>query len=110
MLSYGEANLGHAEVQGKPVPAEVTRAMQQAQAPIYPLPAPAKAHQAMAWVVTDADPASGLSSIVWKDGGTAGFSSGIVLHHGKDIAVFVAVNEASQPAPGLGINIARHIP
>jgi len=110
MLSYGEANLGHAKVQGKPVPADVTRAMQQAQAPIYPLPPPAKAQQAMAWVVTDADPASGLASITWKDGGTAGFSSGIVLHHGKDIAVFVAVNEASQPAPGLGINIARHIP
>ncbi len=110
MLSYGEANLGHAEVQGKPVPAAVTRAMQQAQVPIYPLPAPAKAHQAMAWVVTDANPSSGLEPIVWKDGGTAGFSSGIVLHHGKDIAVFVAVNKESQPAPGLGINIVRHIP
>ena len=110
MLSYCEANLGHSEVQGKPVPQAVTHAMQQAQAPIYPLPAPAKAHQAMAWVVTDANPAEGMASIVWKDGGTAGFSSGMVLHHGKDIAVFVAVNEASQPAPGLGINIARHIP
>ncbi len=64
----------------------------------------------MAWVVTDADPALHLESIVWKDGGTAGFSSGLVLHHGKDLAVFVAVNEAKQPAPGLGIDIARHIP
>jgi CubicO group peptidase (beta-lactamase class C family) len=46
MLSYGEANLWHSEVQGKPVPAAVTSAMQQAQAPIYPLSPPAKAHQA----------------------------------------------------------------
>ena len=110
MLRYGEANLGHSDVEGKPVPPALTSAMQKAQTPIYPLPAPAKAHQAMAWVVTDADPATGMASIVWKDGGTAGFSSGVVLHHGKDIAVFVAINEASQPAPGLGINIARHIP
>ena len=64
----------------------------------------------MAWVVTDANPASGLESIVWKDGGSAGFSSAIVLHHDRDIAVFVAVNKESQPVPGLGINIARHIP
>ena len=110
MLRYGEASLGHSDVEGKPVPPALTGAMQKAQTPIYPLPAPAKAHQAMAWVVTDADPATGMASLVWKDGGTAGFSSGVVLHHGQDIAVFVAINEASQPAPGLGIDIARHIP
>jgi len=110
MLRYGEANLGHAQVEGNPVPAALTSAMLQAQAPIYPMPPPAKTHQAMAWVVTDADPALHLESIVWKDGGTAGFSSGLVLHRGKDLAVFVAVNEAKQPAPGLGIDIARHIP
>ncbi len=110
MLRYCEANLGHSNVEGSAVPQALTLAMQQAQAPIYPMPAPSKAHQAMAWVVTDADPASGIGSIVWKDGGTAGFSSGLVLHHGKDLAVFVAVNEAKQPAPGLGIDIARHMP
>lgn len=110
MLRYGEANLGHTQVESNPVPAALTSAMLQAQAPIYPLPPPAKAHQAMAWVVTDADPALHLESIVWKDGGTAGFSSGLVVHHGKDLAVFVAVNEAKQPAPGLGIDIARDIP
>ena len=110
MLRYGEANLGHSDIEGKPVPPALTSAMQKAQMPIYPLPAPAKAHQAMAWVVTDANPATGLASVVWKDGGTAGFSSAVVLHHGKDIAIFVAINEARQPAPGLGIDIARHIP
>ena len=110
MLRYGEANLGHAEVEGEHVPEEVTRAMQEAQMPIYQLPAPWKAHQAMAWVVTDAHPSEGRGAMVWKDGGTAGFSSAVVLHHGKDIAVFVAINEATQPAPRLGMAIARRIP
>ncbi len=110
MLRYAEANLGHSQVEGNEVPEALTTAMMQAQTPLYPLPPPAKAHQAMAWVVTDADPSEHLEPIVWKDGGTAGFSSGVVLHHGKDVAVFVAVNQAGQPAPGLGIDIARHLP
>ena len=83
--------------------------MKQAQAPIYAMPAPWKAHQAMAWVVTDADSVEGRGAMVWKDGGTAGFSTGIVLHHGKDTTIFIAINEAGQPAPRLGMEIARRI-
>src|SRR5262249_16179414 len=35
MISFGEANLGHKEVNGKPVSAELIAAMQLAQKPIY---------------------------------------------------------------------------
>jgi CubicO group peptidase (beta-lactamase class C family) len=38
MLSFGEANLGHTEVYGKPVPAELTAAMQLPQKPVYTMP------------------------------------------------------------------------
>ncbi len=48
MMSFGEANLGHKEVNGKPVSAELIAAMQLAQKPIHPLPNGNK--QAMAWV------------------------------------------------------------
>jgi len=48
MISFGEANLGHKEVNGKPVSAELIAAMQLAQKPIHPLPNGNK--QAMAWV------------------------------------------------------------
>src|SRR6266480_673017 len=48
MISFGEANLGHKEVNGKPVSAELIAAMQLAQKPIQPIPNSNK--QAMAWV------------------------------------------------------------
>jgi CubicO group peptidase (beta-lactamase class C family) len=47
MISFGEANLGHNQVNGKPVSAELIAAMQLAQKPIYAMPNGNK--QAMAW-------------------------------------------------------------
>ena len=48
MISFGEANLGHNEVNGKPVSAELIAATQLAQKPIYAIRNGNK--QAMAWV------------------------------------------------------------
>src|SRR5262245_23266136 len=48
MISFGEAYLGHNEVNGKPVSAELTAAMQLARKPIFTMPNGNK--QAMAWV------------------------------------------------------------
>src|SRR5215208_605842 len=47
MISFGEANLGHKEVNGKPVSAELIAAMQLAQKSIFPIPNGNE--QAMAW-------------------------------------------------------------
>ena len=49
MLSFGEAKLGHAQVNGKPVSPDLTAAMQLAQKPIYTMPNGIN-KQAMAWV------------------------------------------------------------
>ena len=48
MISFDEAYLGHNEVNGKPVSAELIAAMQLAQKPIFTMPNGNK--QAMAWV------------------------------------------------------------
>ena len=48
MISFGEAYLGHNEVNGRPVSTELTSATQLAQKPIFTMPNGNK--QAMAWV------------------------------------------------------------
>lgn len=109
MLSFGEANLGHSEVNGKPVSAELTAAMQLAQKPIYKMPQGFN-EQAMAWVVNMGDGNPNLKPVIVKDGGTAGFSTAIAVNHSKDLAVFVAINESGAQAAGKAIEISRHLP
>jgi CubicO group peptidase (beta-lactamase class C family) len=109
MLSFGEANLGHTEVNGKPVSAELIAAMQLAQKPIYTMPNGIN-KQAMAWVVNTADRNPNLHPVVVKDGGTVGFSTAIVVNHSKDLAVFLGINQSGAMAAGKAVEIARHIP
>ena len=92
MISFGEACLGHNEVNGKPVPAELIAAMQLAQKPIFTMPNGNK--QAMAWVnnIRGGDP------VILKNGGTAGFGSGIAICPTKDAAIFIVMNQVgAQP-------------
>ena len=109
MLSFGEANLGHTEVNGTPVAAALTAAMELAQKPIYTMPNGIN-KQAMAWVVNTGDRNPNLHPIIVKDGGTAGFSTAIVVNHAKDLAVFVGINQNGAQAAGKAVEIARHIP
>jgi CubicO group peptidase (beta-lactamase class C family) len=109
MLSFGEANLGHAEVNGKPVSAELIAAMQLAQKPIYTMPNGIN-KQAMAWVVNTGDRNPNLHPVVVKDGGTVGFSTAIAVNHSKDLAVFIGINQSGAMAAGKAVEIARHIP
>ena len=116
MLRFGEANLGHKEVDGQPVSDELIAAMNLAQTPVYLLPS-GKAKQAMAWVQNlgtemgdDAGTQPALHPEMMKNGGTAGFSSAIVLNHYKDAAIFIAVNwNDRNPAP-TAVAIGRHLP
>lgn len=116
MLRFGEANLGHKEVDGRSVSDELIAAMKLAQAPIYLWPN-GKAKQAMAWIQnlgseTDDDPGDQgvLHPEMMKNGGTVGFSSAIVLNHYKDAAIFIAVNwNGRNPAP-TAVAIGRHLP
>ena len=109
MLSFGDANLGHREVNGKQVPAELTAAMQLAQKPIYTMPEGFN-KQAMAWVNNMGNGDPNLHPVILKNGGTAGFSSVIAINHAKDLVVFIVVNQGRALPTPKGVEIARHLP
>jgi len=104
MISFGEANLGRKEVNGKPDSAELIAAMQLAQKPIYPIPNGNE--QAMAWVnnMGGADPA------ILKNGGTAGFGNGIAIYSTKDAVIFIIMNQIGAQPVAKGIEILRCLP
>jgi CubicO group peptidase (beta-lactamase class C family) len=104
MISFGEANLGHNEVNGKLVPAELIAAMQLAQKPIYPIPNGNE--QAMAWV----NIMGGGGPVILKNGGTAGFGNGIAIYPTKDAAIFIAMNQVGAQPVAKGIEILRRLP
>ena len=108
MLSFGEANLGHKEVNGKPISDELIAAMQLAQKPIYIMHNGIN-EQAMAWVRNTGNWNPNLHPVILKNGGTAGFGTVIVINPSKDLALFIAVNQADPNPAGRGIEIVRHV-
>jgi CubicO group peptidase (beta-lactamase class C family) len=104
MITFGEAYLGHNEVNGKPVSAELIAAMQLAQKPIFTMPNGNK--QAMAWV----NDVRGGTPVILKNGGTAGFGSGIVTCPSKDAAIFIVMNQAGAQPVDKGVEILRRLP
>jgi CubicO group peptidase (beta-lactamase class C family) len=81
MISFGEAYLGHKEVNDKPVSAELIAVMQLAQKPIYTMPNGNK--QAMAWVNNMGGGNPNLHPVIVKNGGTAGFGNVIAINPTK---------------------------
>jgi CubicO group peptidase (beta-lactamase class C family) len=109
MLRFGEANLGHSQVDGNAVSAELIAAMKAAQAPIYLLPN-GRNKQGMAWVTNLGDGEPQIHPEILKNGGTVGFATVILLNPSKDIAIFIGVNkQRAEPTP-IAINIGRHLP
>jgi len=108
MISFGEADLGHKEVNGKPVSAELIAAMQLAQKPIYTIPNGNK--QAMAWVNNMGGGNANLHPVIMKNGGTAGFGTGIAINPTKDAAIFIGMNQAGAQPIGKGVEILRDLP
>ena len=104
MISFGEAYLGHNEVNGKPVSAELIAAMQLAQKPIFTMPNGNK--QAMAWV----NNMRGGDPVILKNGGTAGFGTGIAICPTNDAAIFIGMNQAGAQPISKGVEILRHLP
>jgi len=109
MISFGEANLGHSEVNGKPVSAELIAAMQLAQKPIYTMPNGSN-KQAMAWVNNMGEGNPNLHPVIVKNGGTAGFGTVIAINPTKDAAIFIGMNQAGANPAAKGIEILRHLP
>jgi CubicO group peptidase (beta-lactamase class C family) len=108
MISFGEAYLGHKEVNDKPVSAELIAAMQLAQKPIYTMPNGNK--QAMAWVNNMGGGNPNLHPVILKNGGTAGFGTGIAINPTKDAAIFIGMNQAGAQPIAKGVEILRHLP
>ena len=109
MISFGEANLGHSEVNGNPVPPELTAAMKLAQTPIYTLPRPIN-KQAMAWVNNVGNGNPNIKPVILKDGGTAGFGTTIAISPTKDAAVFIGVNQSRSQTTPKAVEIMRRLP
>ena len=109
MISFGEANLGHTEVNGKPVSAELIAAMQLAQKPIYTMPNGFN-KQGMAWVNNMGGGNPNLHPVIVKNGGTVGFGTVIAINPTKDAAIFIGVNQAGAQPAAKGVEILRHLP
>jgi CubicO group peptidase (beta-lactamase class C family) len=109
MISFGEANLGHNEVNGKPVSGELIAAMQLAQKPIYTMPNGSN-KQAMAWVNNMGGGNPTLHPVIVKNGGTAGFGTVIAINPTKDAAVFIGMNQVGAQPATQGIEILRRLP
>jgi CubicO group peptidase (beta-lactamase class C family) len=109
MISLGEANLGHSDVNGKAVSAELIAAMQLAQKPIYTIPNGFN-KQAMAWVNNMGGGNPNLHPVIVKNGGTIGFGTVIAINPTKDAAIFIGMNQAGANPAEKGIEILRHLP
>jgi CubicO group peptidase (beta-lactamase class C family) len=109
MISFGEANLGHEEVNGKPVSAELIAAMQLAQKLIYTIPNGFN-KQAMAWVINMGESNPNLHPVIVKNGGTSGFGTVIAINPTKDAAIFIGMNQVGADPSVQGIEILRHLP
>jgi CubicO group peptidase (beta-lactamase class C family) len=108
MISFGEAYLGHQEVNGKPVSDELIAAMQLAQKPIFTMPNGNK--QAMAWVNNMGGGNANLHPVIVKNGGTAGFGTGIAINPTKDAAIFIGMNQAGAQPIAKEVEILRDLP
>ncbi|HEU0275119.1 MAG TPA: serine hydrolase [Candidatus Udaeobacter sp.] len=108
MISFGEAYLGHTEVNGSPVPAELNAAMQLAQKPIYTMPNGNK--QAMAWVNNMGGGNPNLHPVILKNGGTSGFGTVIAINPSKDAAIFIGMNQAGAQPATKAVEILRQLP
>jgi CubicO group peptidase (beta-lactamase class C family) len=106
MLKFGEANLGHPPPGRTAVPQQLVAAMKLAQQPRLPIDN-GKLKQALGWSIRPQSPAH--DRLVRKDGGTAGFSSVIVLCPAKDLAIFVVTNQGQAEASNIGTEIADRV-
>ncbi|PYI70776.1 MAG: hypothetical protein DMF08_10480 [Verrucomicrobia bacterium] len=105
MISFGEAYLGHKEVNGKPVSAEMIAAMQLAQKPIFTMPNGNK--QAMAWVNNMGGGNPNLHAVIVKNGGTSEFGTVIAINSTKDAAIFIGMNQVGADPAEKAVEILR---
>jgi hypothetical protein len=108
MARFAAASLGEASLDGVPIPADLRAGIALAQRPVFRMPNGAL-FQALAWVVRPfrAEEDNPLR-IVFKDGGTDGFSAWVGVNPGKRLGVVILMNTAGQRPGRLGIEMIGH--
>lgn len=105
MLAFGEAALGHGTIQSRAVPPGLRAAFQHSMRPVYSKPNGDGV--GLSWE-SRADGGGGV--MTWKDGGTAGFTTFIVVDQAKDCTIFLAANKADVPLTRLGLQLMQAMP
>ncbi|MBE7209617.1 MAG: beta-lactamase family protein, partial [Gluconacetobacter diazotrophicus] len=106
MLAFGEAALGHPRVGDRPVPPALVAALRRAMRPIYQPPGRFFS-QGLAWASA---PDGTGGTMAYKDGGTVGFTTILVVDPAKDCTLFLAADRAGIDMQRLGLQLMRAIP
>ncbi|HEX5313621.1 MAG TPA: serine hydrolase, partial [Gammaproteobacteria bacterium] len=105
LLHYTAAYLGAEQAGDVAVPLELSRAMALARAPADVKLVDGSGSQAYAWVVRNAD--NPARSMVYKNGGTAGYSSCIALWPAGKTGVVLLMNSSKTHACKKGLALLR---
>ncbi len=106
LVTYLAANLGHSGVNGSNAPPELIAAMADARQTHFQIRKSAF-RQALTWRVRKHGERG--EEIVFKNGGTAGFSSFIGYNPAKDLGVVILANWHPAPVTRAGLNVIGHI-
>lgn len=105
MTTFVAANLGHS-VGASTTPPELPAAMKLARTPYYQShPDKPEVWQGLTWQVNK----TGDGEIVFKDGGTAGFSTFIGYNPEKDLGVVILANWNHAPVVKTGLDVISHV-
>ena len=109
MARFAAASLGEASLDGVPIPADLRAGIALAERPQYRMPN-GVLFQALAWVVRPfrAEEDNPLR-IIFKDGGTDGFSAWIGVNPGKRFGVVILMNTSRQRPGDHGMQIIGHM-
>ncbi len=105
MLAFGEAALGHETVNGRTVPQALSQAFHTAMRPVYQREG-LRSSVGLSW---QSEPDGAGGRITYKNGGTEGFNSVIVVDPTKDCAIFIVANKSGTGISDLGIDLMRAI-
>lgn len=108
MMKFADANLGHATAGGASVPAPLTAAVKLAHQAVFTR-SNGIVGSAMAWTVASPGDERAHNTVIFKDGGTAGFNSLIMLDPASDLAIFLVANRPKIGINPLGYDIVRQI-
>jgi CubicO group peptidase (beta-lactamase class C family) len=106
LVRFVAANLGHS-VDGSDPSDALIAAMRLTHEPAFQIWPDRPTYQALTWRVRKSG--NGPEEIVFKDGGTAGFSSFIGFNPAKDLGVVILANWNDAPVVDAGVDLIGHV-